>query len=73
MNYFCTEHLVKIIRNYFVKRSFRKYFRIIFLEEKIEFKRNHIKKTGARLRCDWAGALGKMGHDAGSVREGETR
>jgi hypothetical protein len=32
------------VRYYFVKRSFRKKFRIIFLEEKIEFKRNHIKK-----------------------------
>jgi hypothetical protein len=27
-----------------VKRSFRKDFRIIFLEEKIEFKRNYLKK-----------------------------
>jgi hypothetical protein len=31
-------------QNYFVKRSFRKYFRIVFLEGKIGFKRNFIKK-----------------------------
>jgi hypothetical protein len=60
-------------QNYFVKRSFRKDFRIIFHEEKIEFKRNYLKKTGARLRCDWVGALGKMSHGVGSMREGETR
>jgi hypothetical protein len=54
--------------------SFRKYFRIVFHEEKIEFKRNYIKKkTGARLWCDWAGALGKMGRDTGSVWEEVTR
>jgi hypothetical protein len=53
--------------------SFRKDFKIIFLEKKIGFKRNHIKKTGARLRCDWAGALGKIGHDTGSVWKEETR
>jgi hypothetical protein len=52
---------------------FRKDFRIIFREEKIGFKRNPIKKTRARLWCDWAGALGKMGHDTGLVREEETR
>jgi hypothetical protein len=31
-------------QNYFVKRSLRKDFRIIFLEEKIGFKRNYIEK-----------------------------
>jgi hypothetical protein len=31
------------------------------------------KKTRARLRCDWAGALGKMGRGTRSVREEETR
>jgi hypothetical protein len=36
----------KIVRNYFVKRSFRKDFRIIFLEEKIGFKRNYLKNRG---------------------------
>jgi hypothetical protein len=49
--------------------SFRKDFRIIFLEEKIGFKRNYLKKTGVRLLCDWAGALRKMGRSAGSVRK----
>jgi hypothetical protein len=34
------------VRNYFVKRSFRKDFRIIFLEEKIGFKRNYLKRQG---------------------------
>jgi hypothetical protein len=61
-------------QNYFVKRSFRKYFRIVFLEGKIGFKRNFIKKkTGARLQCDWADALGKMGRGTGSVWDEETR
>jgi hypothetical protein len=62
--------LVKIIRNYFVKRSFRKDFIIIFLEEKIGFKRNHIKKTMARLWRDWLAlwekwvtALGRCGRE----------
>jgi hypothetical protein len=32
--------------------SFRKDFIIIFLEEKIGFKRNYLKKIGARQRCD---------------------
>jgi hypothetical protein len=45
------------VRNYFVKRNFRKDFRIIFLEEKVGLKRNYIKKTRTRLRCDWASAL----------------
>jgi hypothetical protein len=50
-----------------VKRSFRKDFRIIFLEEKIGFKMNYIKKTWTRLWCDWTGALRKMGRGAGLV------
>jgi hypothetical protein len=48
-------------------------FRIIFLEEKIGFKRNYIKKDRVRQRCDWADALGKMSRGTGSVREEETR
>jgi hypothetical protein len=66
-------YLNKESETIFVKRSFKKDFRIIFLEEKVGFKRNYLKKTEARLRCDWASALGKMGHGAGSVQEGETR
>jgi hypothetical protein len=35
------------VRNYFVrKKSFRKDLRIIFLEAKFGFKRNHIKRQG---------------------------
>jgi hypothetical protein len=30
---------------------------------------NYLKKTGAKLRCDWADALKKMVRDIGSVRE----
>jgi hypothetical protein len=56
-----------------VKRSFRKDFRIIFFEEKIGLKMNCLKIAGASQWCDWAGALRKMGHGAGSMREGETR
>jgi hypothetical protein len=56
-----------------VKRSFIKDFRIVFLEEKIGFKRNYLKKTGSRPRCNWADALGKMGRGAGSVWKEETR
>jgi hypothetical protein len=48
--------------------SFRKDFRIIFLEKKFGFKRNYLKKTGSQW-CDWAGALEKMGHSAGLVRK----
>jgi hypothetical protein len=34
------------VRSHFVKRSFRKDFRIIFLEEKIGFKMNYLKRQG---------------------------
>jgi hypothetical protein len=34
---------------------------------------NYLKKTGARKRCGWAGALEKMGHGVGSVWKEETR
>jgi hypothetical protein len=61
------------MRNYFVKRSSKKYFRTIFLEEKFGFQGNYLKKTGASQWCDWASALEKMGHGIGSVREGEMR
>jgi hypothetical protein len=55
-----------------MKRSFRKDFRIIFLEEKIGFKRNYLKKdrgkAAVRLsRCfeengsrRWVGVEGEM-------------
>jgi hypothetical protein len=50
--------------------SFRKDFRIIFLAEKIGFKRNYLKRWGqGRL----AGAMGKMGRGAGSVWKKEAR
>jgi hypothetical protein len=49
--------------------SFRNDFRIILLEERIGFKMDYLKRQGASKSCDWAGALGKMGHDAGSVRK----
>jgi hypothetical protein len=49
--------------------SFRKDFIIIFLEEKFEFKRNYLKKTGASQWCDWAGALEKMGRGTESVQK----
>jgi hypothetical protein len=57
-------------RDNFVKRSFRKDFRIIFLREKIEFKKELSKKIGARQRCSWAW---EMGHGARPEWEGEMR
>jgi hypothetical protein len=52
--------------------SFRKDFRIIFLTEKIRFKRNYLKRWGkAAVRL--AGMMGKMGHDAGPVWKEEMR
>jgi hypothetical protein len=36
-----------------VKKSFKKDFIIIFFGGKIGFKRNYLKRTGARQRCDW--------------------
>jgi hypothetical protein len=49
--YFCTEdsvknNYVKSQKLFCKKKSFRKDFRTIFLEEKIGFKRNHIKRQG---------------------------
>jgi hypothetical protein len=48
--------------------SFRKDFRIIFLEEKIGFKRNYLKRQGqgsgatGQVRCEkWVMALGRCG------------
>jgi hypothetical protein len=58
---------------FFVKKSFRKDFRIIFIGEKIGFKKKLFKKAGARQWCDWAGIMGKMGRGAGSAREEEAR
>jgi hypothetical protein len=34
------------VKNYFVKMSFRKDFRIIFLEDKIRLKGNYLKRQG---------------------------
>jgi hypothetical protein len=58
---------------YFVKMRFRKDFRIIFLKEKDYVLKELSKMVGPRQRCDWAGAMGKMGHGAGPAREEETR
>jgi hypothetical protein len=51
-----------------VKRSFRKYFRIIFLEEKIGFKINYLKRQGQTSGATgpahwekWFMALGRCG------------
>jgi hypothetical protein len=56
------------VRNYFVKRSSRKDFKIIFLEEKIVFKMNYLKRqgqasglTGPAYWEKWATALGPCG------------
>jgi hypothetical protein len=35
--------------SYFVEKSFRKDFRIIFLREKIEFKKKLFKKVGGKV------------------------
>jgi hypothetical protein len=60
------------VRNYFVKRNFRKDSRIIFLGEKIEFKMNYVKRQEQDSgSTGWRN--GKMGHDVGPVREEETR
>jgi hypothetical protein len=59
-------------RNYFIKRSFRKDFRIIFFAEKIGFKRNYLKRWGkAAVRL--AGAIGKMGRGTRPVWKEEVR
>jgi hypothetical protein len=49
---FSTKIIKERGKDYFIKRSFRKYFRIIFLREKIGFKEELSKKTGARQQCD---------------------
>jgi hypothetical protein len=48
-------------QNYFVKRSLRKDFRIIFLEEKNGFKMNYLKEDRgkAAVRLGWR--IGKNG------------
>jgi hypothetical protein len=49
-----------------------KDFRIIFLGEKIEFKRNYQKRHGqGSSATDWHN--GKMGHDTGPTWEGKMR
>jgi hypothetical protein len=69
---FCTEDMVKIIkqrvRNYFIKRCFRKYFRIIFLEKKIRFKMYYLKRQGQGSGATgpvhwekWVTTLGRCG------------
>jgi hypothetical protein len=52
--------------------SFKKDFRIIFLEEKIEFKRNYLKRQGQGSGAtDWR--YGKNGSWHWASVEGETR
>jgi hypothetical protein len=59
------------VKNYFVKKkSFRKDFKIIFFEDKIGFKRNHIKRqgqgcgvTGPAQWEKWAVALIRCGNE----------
>jgi hypothetical protein len=60
------------VRNYFVKRSFGKDFIIIFLGEKIEFKRNYLKRQGQGSGATGL-VQGKMGHGAGPGWKEETR
>jgi hypothetical protein len=59
-----------IVKNYFVKKSFRKDFRIIFLEEKIRLKMNYLKKQGQASGATrpvhwekWVAALGRYGKE----------
>jgi hypothetical protein len=60
------------VRNYFVQMSFRKDFRIIFLEEKFRFESNYLKRQGQSSgTTGWHNGK-KMGHDAGPVREEKT-
>jgi hypothetical protein len=54
---------------YFVKMRFRKDFRIIFLKEKDYVLKELSKMVGPRQWCDWADAMGKMGHGVGPARE----
>jgi hypothetical protein len=50
----------------------RKDFRIIFLAEKIGFKRNYLKRQGQRSSViGWSN--GKMCHGVGPVQEGKMR
>jgi hypothetical protein len=50
----------------------RKDFRIIFLAEKIGFKRNYLKRQGQGSNViGWSN--GKMCHGVGPVQEGKTR
>jgi hypothetical protein len=52
--------------------SFRKDFRIIFLEEKFRFKSNYLKRQGQSSgTTGWRNGK-KMGHHAGPVREEKT-
>jgi hypothetical protein len=53
---------------YFVKMSFRKDFRIIFLRENVEFKKKISKKVGGKAavrlswcKGKWVTALGRCG------------
>jgi hypothetical protein len=53
--------------------SFIKDFRIIFLREKIRFRKELSKKIGARQQCDWACAKGKLVTTlVGAAREDKT-
>jgi hypothetical protein len=56
---------------YFVKMSFRKDIRIIFLVDNIRFKRNYLKRQGpdsgviGLAREKWVTALGQCGEKVG--------
>jgi hypothetical protein len=54
---------------YFVKRSFRKDFRSIFLGEKIGFKKKSSKKVGLGSGATDL-AQGEMGHGTSRCRKG---
>jgi hypothetical protein len=51
----------QIVRNYFVKRSFKKDFRIIFVKEKIGFIRNYLKKGRGKRVARLGRCIGKNG------------
>jgi hypothetical protein len=57
--------------SYFVKISFRKDFRVIFIREKFEFKKKLSKKVGGGQGNGATKlAQGKMGRDAGRRGKG---
>jgi hypothetical protein len=57
---------------YFVKRSFRKDFRVIFIREKIEFKKKLSKKVGGKAMVQLSWRKGKwVVTPAGAGRDDE--